>query len=215
MFEILYTGDLYTSSSLTRTMKRKTLSQMLLADDPTALLFRVLPDDGGKLVPMARKVLQAALAQSRLQGVTEPAVFYAQLCDSDAAALGRFLAGTAAGKFAATSIARAQVVLKDALTNHAGRPKVSPLTRQEQFAAAQRQRYEKERHENGRHLLHGYISEEAMTYLISVQHAHDCGSRGEAVDMVLSAASRGKVVAIPATGRRPRSTTKAAKGSQR
>jgi hypothetical protein len=184
-----------------RTMKRKTLSQMLLADDPTALLVRVMPDDGGKLVPMARKVLAAALAQSRREGGTEPAVFYAQVCDSDAVALGRYLSGTAAGKLAATSIARAQVVIKDALTNHAGRPKVSPLTRKEQFAAAQRQRYEKERNEKGRQLLHGYISDQAMAYLISVQQAHDCSSRGEAVDMVLCAASHGTVIAAPASHR--------------
>lgn len=179
-------------------MKRKAIHQLLQIEEPTDELLQLIPDDNDKAAAeTARKVMAAALAESRRQDLMDPAEFYFRVCSSSAAQLLQFLQGTPAGKLSKDKIARSQAILNAILTSKAGRPKVSDLSRQEQLALAQRKRREKKLHEEGRTQLNDYISPEAAAYLAAIKEIHRCESRAEALELVLQAAIQGKVLKVP------------------
>lgn len=179
-------------------MKRKVIEQLLKIEEPTDELLQLIPADGDKATDTARLVLAAALSESRKQNLLDPADFYYRVCSSNAAQLTQFLQGTPAGKLTKEKMARSQAILTTLLTSKAGRPKTSTLSRNEQLAAAQRRRYEKKLNEEGRKQLNDFISAEAAAYLAAIKEIHQCESRAEALELVLQAAIKGKVLKVPA-----------------
>lgn len=181
------------SLTLSLLMKRKAISQLLHDGDPAAVLDKLIPSTE-RQAATARRILTAALSQSRRDGLSDPVAFYTQVCESSAAALKQYLAGTPEGELSLGTITRCRALLKAALTSRAGRPKESPLPRKEQLATAQQRRRDKQRNEEGRKLLQVFISESAMAYIIAIQDTHAYASRDEAVEKVLQAAILGHVL---------------------
>lgn len=182
-------------------MKRKAIHQLLQIEEPTDELLQLIPADDDKATETARQtarlVMAAALAESRKQGLMDAAEFYFRVCSSNAGDLLQFLQGTPAAKLSKDKIARSQAILTTILTSKAGRPKVSALSRPEQLAAAQRHRREKKLHEEGRTQLNDFISADAAAYLAAIKEIHGCKSRAEALELVLQAAIKGKVLKVP------------------
>lgn len=182
-------------------MKRKAIHQLLQIDQPTDELLQLIPVDDDKVAEasrqVARQVMSAALAESRRQGLMDAAEFYFRVCSSNAGQLQEFLQATPAGKLSKEKIARGQAILNTILTSKAGRPKVSDLSRHEQLALAQRNRREKKLHAEGRVQLNDFITAEAAAYLTAIKEIHDCHSRAEALELVLQAAIKGKVLKAP------------------
>jgi len=167
-------------------MKRKLIQTLLTTGQLSEEVLKLLPGEKPDAdTARAREVLTAAMTRFRDAGTTTPEVIYSLLCSNFAAQLADLLKGTLPAKASNLELARVQALLTPLLTSKAGRPKTNAVAQ-----ASRRDRLKRE----GRKQINVWIRPEAAAYLDAIKTIHRSESRADALELVLEAAMKGKVL---------------------
>ena len=101
--------------------------------------------------------------------------------------------GTAAGRLSKSTVAGARAILAPLLSSKRGAKKKSEMSRGEQLVAASARRRQRLADE-GRIQISDWISSSSAAYLRAVQTRHGNASRSDALEMVLQAAIKKKML---------------------
>lgn len=173
-------------------MKRKLIQNLLETDQLSEAILKLLPQQGED-EERARHVLTVALNIFRKAGGATSESVYAGLCGSSVAELAAFLKGSEAGKVTKQELAAGQAIWTPLLTNKAGRPRSTKLSRQEQNAAAQERRRQRLK-DDGKSLISLWVEPKATEFIDSIKDAHGLKNQAEALEKILDAAMNGEVI---------------------